>query len=67
MARLFMRDFLTLDLRNADKRLISCDQEGDYNSLLVRVAATHSGIVNGNMRFYRPDKMMAGTSTWPER
>jgi len=59
-----MRDFLTLDLRTADKRLISYDEQGLTQSLLVRVAATHSGIINGNMRFYRPDKMMTGTSTW---
>jgi hypothetical protein len=59
-----MRDFLTLDLRTADKRLISYDEQGLTQSLLVRVAATHSGIINGNMRFYRPDKMMTGTPTW---
>src|ERR1035441_5242121 len=66
MARIYMRDYLTLDLRTADSKLIQCTDEQGGNSLLVRVAATHAGIINGNSRFYRPDMMMKGTSTWTE-
>jgi hypothetical protein len=66
MARIYMRDYLTLDLRTADKTLIQCTDEQGGNSLLVRVAATHAGIINGNSRFYRPDMMMKGTSTWTD-
>jgi hypothetical protein len=66
MARIYMRDYLTLDLRTADSKLIQCTDEQGGNSLLVRVAATHAGIINGNSRFYRPDMMMKGTSTWTD-
>lgn len=65
MPRIYMRDSLTLDLRTADTTLFHCDTaSGSSTSLLVRVAATHAGILNGNYRFYRPDKMMKGTPSW---
>lgn len=32
--------------------------------LVVRIAATHSGIVTGNNTFYLPDKMRKGAETW---
>lgn len=34
------------------------------SSLLVKVAATHSGIVNSNGRFYRPDAMQDAAHQW---
>lgn len=36
----------------------------DGKSLLVKAQATHSGTVNGNHRFYRPDSMQKATHTW---
>lgn len=64
-----MRDFVTfLDLKATEnkKRLFECQdsKEESGHKLLVTVAATHSGIVNGNMRFYRPDKMISSLHTW---
>lgn len=32
--------------------------------LIVKIAATHSGLVTGNNTFYLPDKMRKGTDTW---
>ncbi len=34
--------------------------------LLVRIAATHSGLITRNNGFYLPDKMRAGAGTWTE-
>lgn len=34
------------------------------SSLLVKVAATHSGVVNQNHRFYRPDRMQDAAHQW---
>jgi len=34
------------------------------HSLLVRVDATHAGIVTGNRKFYRPDCMQDAVQTW---
>ena len=34
------------------------------SSLLVRVDATHAGIVTGNRKFYRPDCMQDAVQTW---
>jgi hypothetical protein len=60
---LHMRDFWTVKKSSLD--FVKKQQDGkDGESLLVRVAATHAGIVNGNMRFYRPDRMMDGVHTW---
>jgi hypothetical protein len=63
-----MRDFVTLDIRAAEnkKRLFECrdSKEETGYKMLVTVAATHSGIVNGNMRFYRPDRMRESLHTW---
>ncbi len=64
-----MRDFWTFrptEVLENKKHLFECkDSKSDSgHSLLVHVAATHAGIVNGNMRFYRPDKMQEGVHTW---
>lgn len=62
-----MRDFQTWRVIDAKRnKLFECkDSKSDEGrSLLVHVAATHAGIVNGNMRFYRPDKMQEGAHTW---
>jgi hypothetical protein len=64
-----MRDYWTfkpLEVQKDRKHLFECkDSSSDTGkSLLVRVAATHAGIVNGNMRFYRPDRMQHGVHTW---
>jgi hypothetical protein len=32
--------------------------------LVVKIAATHSGLITGNNTFYLPDKMRKGTDTW---
>ena len=64
-----MRDFVTFSLRateNGKKFLHECrDAQSDSGySLLTWVDATHAGIVNGNMRFYRPDHMQDSCHTW---
>lgn len=60
MPTLHMRDFLTIskdDVRYPKKAT-------DSNSLYVKAHATHSGTVNGNYRFYRPDSMQKACHTW---
>jgi len=62
-----MRDLQTWRVVDAKRnKLFECkDSKSDGGrSLLVHVAATHAGIINGNMRFYRPDKMQEGAHTW---
>jgi hypothetical protein len=69
MAWIQMRDFWTfkpLEVGQNSKHLFECkDSKSDTgHSLLVHVAASHSAIVNGNRRFYRPDKMQESIHTW---
>ena len=63
-----MRDFVTLRVTDSEnkKRLFECKDSASETGhrLLVTVAATHAGIVNGNMRFYRPDRMQDSAHTW---
>ena len=63
-----MRDFATFKVTGSEnkKRLFECQDSTSETGhrLLVTVAATHSGIVNGNMRFYRPDRMQDSAPTW---
>jgi hypothetical protein len=70
MARQWLKmvDCLTLDLREARLEMDCKDAVGDKapHALLHHVKATHSGIINGNHRFYRPDKMQAATHTWTD-
>jgi len=65
---LLMRDFVTLDIRATENktRLFECkdSKETSGHKLLVTVAASHAGVVGGNMRFYRPDKMAEGLPSW---
>jgi len=66
-----MRDFLTFAVKAAEegkRYLHECrDAKSETGfSLLTWVDATHAGMVNGNMRFYRPDMMQAGAHTWVE-
>lgn len=58
-----MRDFLTVKME--DSGLAMQDSQGE--SLLVRVKASHSGTINGNRRFYRPDKMQQAIPTWVDK
>ena len=67
--KLAMRDFLTFrpkEILENKKYLFECTDEKSPtgSSLLVRLEATHAGIVNGNFRFYRPDRMQASTFGW---
>jgi hypothetical protein len=71
MGLLFMRDFYNLAVKEVEaskKNLSECkdDSEPTGRSLLVKVEATHSGIVNGNQRFYRPDRMQDSVYRWTE-
>lgn len=71
MGLLYMRDFVNLrvtDVEPGKKTLAECrdDSEATGASLLVKVEATHSGIVNGNQRFYRPDRMQDSVYRWTE-
>lgn len=69
MGLLYMRDFVNLKVREVEsgkKTLAECKDDGEAtgSSLLVKVEATHSGIINGNQRFYRPDRMQDSTYQW---
>jgi hypothetical protein len=64
-----MRDFLTFrpkEVLENKKTFFECQDESSPTgaSLLVTLEATHSGIINGNQRFYRPDRMQASVHTW---
>ena len=56
MALLRMRDYLTV-LPSSPGSLALADSSGQDAGVVVRVSASHSGRVNGNFRFYRPDYM----------
>ena len=69
MAWLLMRDFLTVAVKETEvgkQHLFECrDNESPTgSSLLIKAEATHAAIINGNMRFYRPDRMQSGAHTW---
>jgi hypothetical protein len=55
-----MLDFVTVKVGDVDFSKKSTDSKG----LLVRVAASHAATINGNYRFYRPDRMQDGVKTW---
>lgn len=67
--RLRMRDFWTFkpkEVMENKRNLFECkDSTSDTGkSLLVKVAATHAGVVNQNWRFYRPDRMQDAAHQW---
>ena len=69
MARLKMRDFWTLkpkEIMENKRHLFECkDSTSDTgSSLLVKVAASHAGVINSNHRFYRPDRMQEAAHQW---
>lgn len=64
MPRLRMRDFWTIKPKEVNKFFECKDNTSESGSLLVKVAATHSGVVNGNHRFYRPDRMQDAAHQW---
>jgi len=69
MAKLRMRDFWTFkpkEVMEDKKSLFECRDSTSPtgSSLLVKVAATHSGVVNQNHRFYRPDRMQDAAHQW---
>jgi len=59
-----MRDYLTLRVTDLRQGMTDGLEEESRRSLLVTVEATHAGIINGNMRFYRPDRMQEAVHTW---
>ena len=64
-----MHDVLTMAVKETEgnKRYLFECRDADSptgHSLDIKVESTHAGIVNGNARFYRPDRMQAGTHTW---
>lgn len=64
-----MRDvwtFRPIDIAENKKYLFECKDNTSEtgHSLLVHVAATHAGIVNGNFRLYRPDRMQDACHQW---
>jgi hypothetical protein len=59
-----MYDRLTLNRAAIEKAIKCTDESGDNPSLLVHVAASHSGYVNGNRRMYRPDYMQQDVHTF---
>lgn len=69
MARLRMHDFWTFkpkEIMENKRYLFECKDSTSPtgSSLLVKVAATHSGVVNQNHRFYRPDRMQDAAHQW---
>lgn len=69
MHRLRMRDFWTFkpkEVMENKRHLFECKDSSSEtgNSLLVKVAATHAGVVNSNHRFYRPDRMQDASYQW---
>jgi hypothetical protein len=69
MAWLRMHDLWTFKPKEVmanKKHLFECKDNTceTGKSLLVKVAATHGGIVNGNYRMYRPDRMQDSVHTW---
>lgn len=63
-----MQDFVTVQVKESENKryLFECrdSKSPTGTSLFVKAEATHSGIVNGNARFYRPDRMQADCHTW---
>jgi hypothetical protein len=69
MTRLRMRDCWTFkpkEIPSNKKYLFECKDSTSPTgtSLLVKVAATHAGIINSNHRFYRPDRMQDAAHQW---
>lgn len=69
MPRLRMRDLWTFkpkEIMQNKKNLFECKDSTSEagSSLLVKVAATHAGVVNSNHRFYRPDRMQEASHQW---
>lgn len=69
MSRLRMKDFWTFrpkEVMDNKQHLFECKDATSPTgtSLLVKVAATHSGVVNQNHRFYRPDRMQDAAHQW---
>ena len=67
--KLAMKDFLTFrpkEVLENKRYLFECQDEKSPtgSSLLVHLEATHAGIVNGNFRFYRPDRMQDSAHVW---
>jgi hypothetical protein len=65
-------DFLTIrpkEVLENKRSVFECkDAKSEAgHSLLVRVDATHAGIVTGNRKFYRPDCMQDAAQTWVPR
>lgn len=63
-----MRDMVSLNLVNLihvkDNFLTPVTNTPVQTGLLVRIAATHSGIVNRNNMFYLPDRMREGAASF---
>lgn len=57
MPGLRMRDYLTLQASDGRLSPFVWTDSGRDGGMRVRIAAVHSGRVNGNFRFYRPDYM----------
>lgn len=63
--RLRVTDYVEVGSANIASDFKISDSTAPGSSLLmVRIAATHSGIITGNNTFYLPDKMRQGTATW---
>lgn len=64
--RILMRDCLVLDPKQYRIETKMTDAKKAPTSLLLRVPATHAAVINGNRRWYRPDKMADSCHTWLE-
>lgn len=66
-----MQDYLTLQVKGTENKryLFECSDSASPTgkSLLVRTEATHAALINGNCRFYRPDRMSEGAHTFLDK
>ena len=72
MGLLYMRDYCNFRVKEIEpgkRTLADCSDSSETTgkSLLTLVEATHSGIVNGNQRFYRPDRMQDSVYQWTQK
>ncbi len=65
---ILMRDYVTLSTRAAENKryVFECkDSKSESgHSLYIKTEATHAGIITGNLKFYRPDRMQDSCHTW---
>lgn len=63
--RVHVKDFATFTITPGKTvEDVSLIKDSMQNGIVIRIAATHAGKYNKNHRFYIPDKVKAGVSSW---